>query len=475
MSAAYARLWTNQFLEANRIVGTNGDVIYVMKEGVVAAYISEPLIKAYGEFAEKNYYAPEFQKDVLKKGKTLRDEFDALLKKTRQEDVRKQSNEILAGYLEEYERVFVPITGCFNYSRPEFTQGPFEHLKKELAKKGMMEEAAALLLQPNLLDVLKREELALMQLALEEKIQELDRHVEEFGLLFYNSYDEKTNAEYLKSRIREFQKEGKERIRKRMREIMEGAEEISRKQERIAERIGDQRLENLAFFLRDLGIERFELKNAWAGAETGFRKLFEEVARRMGVSLQELMGAYDLYDMRQALRTGKTPSLQEMRKRKAFYAYHNFEGELKCVEGEAAKTVVKSVLPHFFDLEEVAEVKGVVASKGKTEGRAFVVLNAGIKELLEDAAKCREGNILVTAMTQPSMVVLARKAAAIVTDEGGITSHAAVISREFGVPCVVGTHKATKVLQTGDWVEVNAEGSQGVVRKLGGGSGRPSN
>ena len=54
-----------------------------------------------------------------------------------------------------------------------------------------------------------------------------------------------------------------------------------------------------------------------------------------------------------------------------------------------------------------------------------------------------------------------RKAGAIITDEGGLTSHAAVISREFGIPCIVGTHKATEIFKNGDLVEVDA--NKGVV------------
>jgi pyruvate,water dikinase len=67
-------------------------------------------------------------------------------------------------------------------------------------------------------------------------------------------------------------------------------------------------------------------------------------------------------------------------------------------------------------------------------------------------------------MTTPELVPLMQKAAAIVTDLGGILSHAAIVSRELGKPCVVGTGKATQVLNDGDLVEVDAE--NGTVRKI---------
>ena len=75
-----------------------------------------------------------------------------------------------------------------------------------------------------------------------------------------------------------------------------------------------------------------------------------------------------------------------------------------------------------------------------------------------------EGEILVTSMTSPDYVPAMHRASAIVTNEGGLLSHAAIMSREFGKPCIVGTKVATKVLKTGDLVEVDAE--KGVVRIL---------
>ena len=78
--------------------------------------------------------------------------------------------------------------------------------------------------------------------------------------------------------------------------------------------------------------------------------------------------------------------------------------------------------------------------------------------------KMRPGDILVSHMTYPDIVVSMKKAGAIITDMGGITCHAAIVSRELGIPCVIGTKIATKVFKDGDEVEVDA--TKGVVRKL---------
>ncbi|HIP25430.1 MAG TPA: pyruvate, water dikinase, partial [Archaeoglobus profundus] len=100
-------------------------------------------------------------------------------------------------------------------------------------------------------------------------------------------------------------------------------------------------------------------------------------------------------------------------------------------------------------------VKGLGASPGIGIGKVKIVLSQ------DEIAKVEEGDVLVTTMTTPDMVPAMKKAAAIVTDEGGLTCHAAIVSRELGVPAVVGTEKATKVLKDG--MIVTVDGEKGVV------------
>ncbi len=107
--------------------------------------------------------------------------------------------------------------------------------------------------------------------------------------------------------------------------------------------------------------------------------------------------------------------------------------------------------------EEAGEVlvRGLGASPGVGVGRVRIVMD------VDEIDKVEEGDVLVTKMTSPDMVPAMRKAAAIVTDEGGITCHAAIVSRELGIPCVVGTGNATEVLEDGQLVTV--DGERGVV------------
>ena len=109
------------------------------------------------------------------------------------------------------------------------------------------------------------------------------------------------------------------------------------------------------------------------------------------------------------------------------------------------------------------ELKGKEILKGLPASPGFA---SGIVKIVHDPSelnKVKEGDILVTKMTNPDYVPAMRRAAAIVTDEGGLTCHAAIVSRELGIPCIVGTGNATQVLHEGEVITVDAR--KGVVYK----------
>jgi pyruvate,water dikinase len=109
------------------------------------------------------------------------------------------------------------------------------------------------------------------------------------------------------------------------------------------------------------------------------------------------------------------------------------------------------------------EIKGEVLLSGSAASPGTGAGTVKIVRSLKDLEKIKTGDILVTKMTNPDMVVAMQRAAGIVTDEGGMTSHAAIVSREMGIPAVVGTENATTKLQDGDIVTV--DGANGKIYK----------
>ena len=139
---------------------------------------------------------------------------------------------------------------------------------------------------------------------------------------------------------------------------------------------------------------------------------------------------------------------KKLKKRKAATLYYGNEKALY-LTGIA----VKKRKPAKNDV-----LKGVIASKGMADGIARIIMGQ------KDFWKFEKGDILISEATRPEFVPIMKKAAAVVTEEGGITSHAAIISRELKIPCIVGVSHITSILKDCDLVEVDA--NNGIIKKL---------
>jgi len=101
------------------------------------------------------------------------------------------------------------------------------------------------------------------------------------------------------------------------------------------------------------------------------------------------------------------------------------------------------------ELEGEVILEGLAASPGIASGKIKIV------EEMSDLSKIKKGDILVTKMTNPDMVVTMQRSSAIITEEGGLTAHAAIVSREMGIPCIVGTQEATTLLKDGETITID--------------------
>ena len=131
---------------------------------------------------------------------------------------------------------------------------------------------------------------------------------------------------------------------------------------------------------------------------------------------------------------------------------------IKTLIGKNALSEIKHLLEHRKrEIANTVSAKGMITflprNKEKISGKAFVLSSAYNTD--KQLKNFKNGDILIAIQTNPSLVPIMKKASAIVTDEGGLTCHAAIISREFKIPCIVGTRLSTKFLKSGDLVEID--------------------
>lgn len=183
--------------------------------------------------------------------------------------------------------------------------------------------------------------------------------------------------------------------------------------------------------------------------------LIKEIGCRYGYSLK--MMRYLAYAEVNELLDGKKIPISELEARAKKMIIYQKGSHYEIISGAKANLVINKIFK-ITDHSNIQDFRGLTASTGKARGRVKIITS------VRDVNKVENGDILVAVMTRPDYIVGIKKAAAIVTDEGGITCHAAIISRELGIPCVIGTKIGTKILHDGDLVEVNA--SHGWIRKV---------
>ena len=187
------------------------------------------------------------------------------------------------------------------------------------------------------------------------------------------------------------------------------------------------------------------------------RKLADEVSRRI-FGEKEFSKFILLDEAYNFLLKGKSINKNEIKKRTKGFVFAS-----KGIKYVPLKDYVKE-LGYEIKTAEIKEdkdiIKGTTAYKGIVKGKVKVILSK------QKINTINEGDILVTAMTTPEFVPAIKKAAAIITDEGGITCHAAIVSRELKKPCIIGTKIATQILKDGMEVEVDAD--KGIVKIIGG-------
>lgn len=190
-----------------------------------------------------------------------------------------------------------------------------------------------------------------------------------------------------------------------------------------------------------------------------FENWQREVGKRLFLSLDQVR-ALPPQELRAAL-SGKRKDWPGVAWRyAAYHVCYSTKAGVRVLGGEAARRFAKQHIKEESAATKAPRgpLRGTVAFPGVVKGSVRIVNN------VDQMSAMKQGEILVSIATSPNIVGAMKKAAAIVTDEGGLTCHASIVSRELGIPCVVGTIFGSSVLRDGDRVRVDAR--RGIVEKL---------
>lgn len=291
---------------------------------------------------------------------------------------------------------------------------------------------------------LNKEKKELLKIFMEKNFNDLlEVHVKKYFWLKNNYVDTKyLTKEFFINRFKELKIEKEEDIDKKT-EFLDSLKEDKYKQLKILAEI----IEFLAF-VQDIR------KKTFMEVSYYINNLLKEIGSRRGFNSEKmfLLKPEEIFNIDKEII-----SEQEFNKRKEHVLFYHHQGNNQIYEGKEANKREQAIAPINIS-EEKSTFYGRTAYTGKVTG--LVNILKSIKEMHQ----LKDDEILVTSNITPEFVPFLNKVKAIITEKGGITSHAAIIGREMQIPSIVGVKHITSILKTGDEIEVDAD--KGVIKLL---------
>lgn len=448
---------------------------YAKNRGNGGAYYEEgEMLKAkdagLADFLNEEYAKKYFEGVTLMLSKSY-----SPLQKIEHKKLDSVSDEDLLHLIQDATRYIVEIFGYYLASQQQCTIGIEEKIQHELSEfipKDKISEMFALLCTPSESTSIRDEEVAWNTLLLRSKTQNLDlisneihnslfEHYEKFHLIHLGDGEVPHDSDYYFAKFEEDRIISETELLKKLSTLKEIGVKIQReKTQAITKYSIPPSITVVTDMLAHIGHVRLEMRiGGWMPVLYFSQDLIKEAGKRFSIE-QELILSATCEEIYNLLETGKIDKTV-LKERNKSYLYLIDGVEAKVYAGKEADAIFRKLSPSE-NIEGVDEVNGSVAMKGIVRGRAVIYhwgedINAKLKTMTHDA-------ILIAGQTRPQLMPLIVKSKGIVTDEGGITSHAAIVSRELRIPCIIGTKIATQVIKDGDFIEVNAE--IGVVKIL---------
>lgn len=444
------------------------------------------------KFISNPEWGDRYNQAVFKKQKQLFDETDKLSKINLGALSDRELLKLYYGYYSIYESVHIWhwVQTCVDFGENLFSKYLMAYLKDKIGnKKYSLGDVFAVLTTPtnesnptkehkDLLKILqyivkhqklknyfKNTETRIIVSELKNKNAPLDKmlekHAQKYGWLGYGTvgpnWDKNYFIDILASLVRQ-----NAQPEKLLRNLEQYKKITFLKQKKYQKELTiDATHKRLFKIARGLVFTKGLRKDSMFHSYSVIENLFREIGRRFYLSVQQVRFCYP-HEIKSLLLQGKF-SAAKLNERYKFSVQYSFGKHYKddiLLEGKKAKDFLKTLRFFRVDIKDVKFLEGDCASSGQARGEVRIV------NIKKDMQNMKKGNILVSGATNPDLVPAIKKSSAIVTDVGGITCHAAIISRELGIPCVIGTKIATKVLKNGDMVHVDAtHGKVTIIKK----------
>lgn len=439
----------NCFVNNEKIVGKPflSFSLNAFKDEVVSELTSrKEKYEMFEEIFYKSKKDADYFDNFMKPFWEIKKELQKVNDKITNSDLKALSDQELAELYKELNKVLYDfvIYGTFFEIVDPYTENLPNKIKKKYNLEGKDVTGMIVTLStPNKRSFLTQEKIDFAKVCLEKMTPE-EFHDKYFWIdSNYKEAPELTVGE-IKKRV-ELNKRTKEELKKEITKTEDDEKELIKKKEEFIKELNLDEEDKLLFSL----VSEFGrlIDNRKYGMMTGNYSKFHiiaEIARRKDIALEDFM--FFTEDEAIKFLLGEEINVDEILERKKNCFIYYAPGEEQIFTGEKANELYNAYMENIMS----EEFKGNVTynPRCKIKGKVCKVIDT-------KKDKFEEETILVTTMTRPDFMPMMRKAKAVITDEGGLTCHAAIVSREMKIPCIVGTKVATKMLETGDEIEMN--------------------
>lgn len=442
------------------VVGVSfGPTLVEYRDGIMYWYASEKEMKKVSQVGfELVRKDPRILKKIIKTYRRFMSPLTRHAQRVSEQNLNRCTGKELwdmwEKYMKYYEQAYSwsePVVLSLSDSLGSYLR---TYLEQVISNKTELALTYSVLTAPCEKSFAKKEEEALLRLALKIHCKQIknvelaiQKHVQMFGWIPYDYglqiWDTVYFSKLLEHMIKQDDIETKLKNSKKyflelpkQQRMLEKKYKIDKEHKRLFETL------RTATYLQDYKKELFTL------AHVRISRLFDECAKRF--STERMLVQYYLpEELKNALCNGELLPGKELRARSTQSLFIFEVSGVKMITGKESRDFVQK---HLKKDEASSHVlSGITASAGSYTGSVRIVRG------VEDIKNVRKGDVLVASMTSPEYVPAMRIAGAVITDQGGIMCHAAILSRELGIPCLVGTQSATRVLKDGDIVELHAD------------------